>query len=163
MRRFLIMCSSALVALSSFATLTAAPASAATTDPCKVLKTAEISKVFEGAQVGKGDRGLKTAVNESCTFDVAAAGDRPAGTLTVNVMFKRGKAAYDGLKKEAGYVPTTGLAKSLYDEKTSAVLTLKGDVLLTMQGLFSGDELPIVNHDVLAQLVAASKTGLKRV
>lgn len=163
MRRILITCSSALVALSSFATLTAAPASAATKDPCKAVTTAEISKAFEGAQVGKGERGLKTAVNESCTFDVAAAGDRPAGTLTVTVMFKRGKAAYDGLKKEPGYVPTTGLAKSIYDDRVSAVMTLKGDVLLTMQGLFSGDELPIVNQDVQAQLVTVSKTGLKRV
>jgi hypothetical protein len=32
-----------------------------------------------------------------------------------------------------------------------------------MQGLFSGDTLPITYHDVEPQLVAISKVGLKRV
>jgi hypothetical protein len=152
------------LSLAAGALFAASPASAATKDPCKVVTTAEISKAFGGATVSKGAPGLKTAVHAQCKYEVAATGDLPEGHLIVIVMFIRGKAAYDGLKKLSDqYVPTTGLSKSIYNEKQSVVNTLKGDVLLGMQGLFSGDTLPITNDDVEAQLVAISKVGLKRV
>lgn len=131
-------------------------------NPCKVLTPAQISKVFGGAEVSSGKKGIETAVNTQCTYDVAASADLPEGTLTVIVMFFRGKAAYDGLKDTAGYVPTTGLSKSIYNEQLSVVNTLKGDKLLGMQGLFSDGTLPITQIDVESQLVELSKLGLKK-
>jgi hypothetical protein len=142
---------------------TAVPAHAATKDPCKVLKTSEISKVFGGASVSKGKAGLKTAANAQCTYKVAASAGLPEGDLVVIVMFAGAKPAYDGLKKINGYVPTPGLSKSIYNEKQSVVNTLKGDILLGMQGLFNDGTLPITYQDVQAQLVQVSKAGLKRV
>jgi hypothetical protein len=142
---------------------TAVPAHAATKDPCKVLKTSEISKVFGGASVSKGKAGLETAANAQCTYAVAASAGLPEGDLVVIVMFAGAKPAYDGLKKINGYVPTSGLSKSIYNEKQSVVNTLKGDILLGMQELFTDGSLPITYQDVQAQLVQVSRVGLKRV
>ncbi|MET0627083.1 MAG: hypothetical protein ABW033_01340 [Acidimicrobiia bacterium] len=136
---------------------------AATKDPCKVLTTSEISKAFDGATVGKGKAGLKTAASASCKYAVGATAGLPAGDLVVHVMFIGGKPAYDGLKDTPAYVPTTGLSKSIYNERESVVNTLKGSILLGMQGLFTDGTLPITYQDVESQLVAASKAGLKRV
>src|SRR5215213_4208116 len=143
--------------------LAVSAAGAATKDPCKVVTTAEISKAFGGATVGKGKKGLKTAANAQCKYTVAATADLPAGDVIVVVMFAGAKPAYDGLKNAAAYAPTTGLSKSIYNERQSVVNTLKGDVLLGMQGLFTDGTLPITYKDVEAQLVRLSKAGLKRV
>ena len=151
------------VALVASVVQIAAPAGAATKDPCKVLKTGEISKAFGGAEVSKGKAGLKTAASASCKYTVGATADLPAGDLVVHVMFVGGKPAYDGLKKTSAYVPTTGLSKSIYNERESVVNTLKGSILLGMQGLFTDGTLPITYNDVEPQLVAISKVGLKRV
>jgi hypothetical protein len=94
---------------------------------------------------------------------VGATADLPQGDLVVHVMFAGGKPAYDGIKKVSGYVPTTGLSSSVYNAKLSVVDTLKGDTLLGMQGLFTGDTLPVAETDVQAQLVALAKLGLKKV
>ncbi|HEX5586987.1 MAG TPA: hypothetical protein VFZ17_06740 [Acidimicrobiia bacterium] len=136
---------------------------AATKDPCKVVTTSEISKAFGGATVAKGKAGLKTAVSAQCKYAVGATADLPAGDLVVHVMFIGGKAAYDGLKTNDLYVPTTGLSNSIYNERESVVNTLKGSVLLGMQGLFDDGSLPVTFQDVESQLVAATKAGLKRV
>ena len=143
--------------------LAASPAGAATKDPCKVLTTQEISKAFAGASVSKGKKGLKTAANAQCSYTVAATADFPAGDVIVIVMFAGAKPAYDGLKDTAGYAPTTGLSKSIYNERQSVVNTLKGDIFLGVQGLFTDGTLPISYNDVEAQLVQLSKAGLKRV
>ena len=97
------------------------------------------------------------------TYKVAATAELPEGDVVVIVMFAGAKAAYDGLKDAAGYAPTTGLSESIYNEQQSVVNTLKGDVLLGLQGLFTDGELPITYSDVEAQLAQLSKVGLKRV
>jgi hypothetical protein len=152
-----------LVLVAAPVLFSAVPAYGATEDPCKVLKASEISKVFAGASVSKGKAGLKTAANAQCTYTVAASDGLPEGDVVVIVMFAGAKPAYDGLKKIDGYVPTSGLAKSIYNEKQSVVNTLKGDILLGLQGLFTEGSLPITYEDVQAQLVQLSKVGLKRV
>ena len=87
----------------------AAPAGAATTNPCKVLKQSEIQKAF-GGTVGSGKKGLSTPVSTQCEFPVGAAGDRPDGTVIVHVMTTGAKAAYTGLLKLfLDRFPTDGL------------------------------------------------------
>ncbi len=154
----------AVAALVGSLTLVAAPAGAATQDPCKVLTTGEISKAFDGAAVAKGKKGLSTAVNATCKFAVTGDGTLPDGTVSVTVMFVGAKPAYDGLKKIDGYAAVPELGSSLYNEKLSVINTLKGKILLGVQGNFlATDPLPIHSADVKTQLIDLSKTGLKRV
>jgi hypothetical protein len=139
------------------------PAGAATKNPCKVLTTAQISKVFDGASVSKGKAGLKTAANAQCTYTVAAGPELPEGDVVVIVMFVGAKAAYDGLEDTAGYTTVPELGKAIYNEKLSVINTVKGDILLGMQGLFTTGDLPITYLDVKSQLIALSKAGVKNV
>ena len=164
MRR-LLLTPFVVLAVAVPAVLGAAPAAVAASapNPCKVVTTSEISKAFGGAEVSKGKKGLETAASVQCSYAVGATADVPAGDLVVHVMFVNGKAAYDGLKKSSAYVPTTGLSKSIYNERESVVNTLKGNTLLGMQGLFNDGSLPITFQDVESQLVAISKVGLKRI
>jgi len=140
-----------------------APAGAATTKPCKVLKKSEIQQAF-GGTVGSGKQGLSTPVSAQCEFSVGANGDRPAGTVVVHVMTTGAKAAYAGLKKIADYTPIDGVANSLYAEKLQVVDILKGDVLVGVQGGFViTDPLPIHSYDDKTQLTALAQIAAKRV
>jgi hypothetical protein len=153
-----------IVAVALVGVCSAAPAGAATKDPCKVVTTGEISKAFDGAAVERGVAGLKTAASAQCNYAIAATSTLPAGDLVVIVMYAPGgKAAYDGLKTNPLSSPTTGLTNSIYNSKQSVVNTLEGKSLLGMQGLFSDGTLPVAFRDVQSQLVAISKVGLKRI
>ncbi len=141
----------------------AAPAGAAATNPCKVLKKSEIQQAF-GGTVGSGRKGLSTPVSAQCEFSVSANGDRPDGTVIVHVMTTGAKPAYDGLKKVSGYVPIDGVPNSLYAEKLQVVDLLKGDVLVGVQGGFTiTDPLPIHSYDDKAQLTQLAQLAVKRV
>jgi hypothetical protein len=141
----------------------AAPAGAATTNPCKVLKKSEIQQAF-GGTVSSGKKGLSTPVSSQCEFQVGANGERPAGTVVVHVMTTGAKAAYAGLKKTAAYEPIDGVPNSLWAEKLDVVNILKGDVLLGVQGGFLiSDPLPIHSFDDKTQLTGLAQIGLKRV
>jgi hypothetical protein len=150
------------LAATTFATI-AAPAGAATTNPCKVLKKAEIQQAF-GGTVSSGKKGLSTAVSSQCEFQVGADGDRPAGTVTVHVMTNGGKAAYTGLKKTPAYTPIEGVPNSLWAEKLHVVNIVKGNVLLGVQGGFLITEpLPLHFYEDQTQLVDLAQIGVKRV
>ena len=150
------------IAAASFAVF-AAPAGAATTNPCKVLKKSEIQQAF-GGTVSSGKKGLSTPVSSQCEFQVGANGDRPAGTVVVHVMTTGAKAAYTGLKKTATYEPIDGVPNSLWAEKLDVVNILKGDVMLGVQGGFLiTDPLPIHSFDDKTQLTGLAQIGLKRV
>jgi hypothetical protein len=133
-------------------------------NPCKLLKTSEISQQFGNATVSPGKKGLSTAISQQCEFEVAASGEMPDGTVIVHVLTLRGKAAYDGLKKpDTGYVPVVGLPNSLWAEKVSTVDVLKGGTLVGVQSLFTkADSLPITQVDTKAQSVALVKVAAKR-
>jgi len=150
------------IAAASFA-MFAVPASAATTNPCKVLKKSEIQQAF-GGTVSSGKKGLSTPVSQQCEFKIGANSDRPAGTLVVHVMTTGAKAAYNGLKKTSQYVPIEGVPNSLWAEKLHVVNILKGDVLLGVQGGFLiTDPLPIHSFDDKTQLTDLAQIGLERV
>ena len=143
--------------------LLAAPAGAATTNPCKVLKKSEIQQAF-GGTVSSGKKGLSTAVSAQCEYQLSADGDRPDGTVVVHVMTTGGKAAYNGLKKTAAYEPIDGVPNSLWAEKVHVVNTLQGSVLLGVQGNFLiTDPLPIHFYDAKTQLIDLAEIGAKRV
>ena len=140
-----------------------APAGAATTNPCKVLKKSEIQRAF-GGTVSTGKKGISTPASAQCEFQVGANGDRPAGTVVVHVMTTGAEAAYTGLKKTAAYEPIDGLPNSLWAQKLDVVDLLKGDVLLGVQGGFLiSDPLPIHSYDDKTQLTDLAQIGLKRV
>ena len=158
----------ALVLALSLATLAlVAPAAGATKkpDPCKVFKTSEIADAF-GGTVGTPTKGLSTAVNATCSFDVGATATRPKGTFHVTVMFIGAKAAYTGLKSNQSslYQPISGLSNSLYAAPPLSVVNLlKGDILLGVQGIFIDTTSSLRILDVKDQLVTLAKIGIKRV
>jgi hypothetical protein len=157
------VCAGTFVLTAITFSLVAAPAGAATTNPCKVLKKSEIQRAF-GGTVGSGKKGLSTAVSSQCEFQVGADGDRPAGTVTVHVMTNGGKAAYTGLKKTPAYTPIEGVPNSLWAEKLHVVNVVEGNVLLGVQGGFLLTEpLPLHFYDDESQLTDLAQTGVKRV
>ncbi len=105
--------------------------------------------------------GLKTAASVECTWDVAAAGSTPDGTVTARVMTVGGKAAYDGLAKISQFEPVSGLKNSLYQQTTGALSVLDGANLVTVQGVFL-EGPPIKAVDVLDQLIPLAKLATKR-
>ena len=121
----------------------AAPAGAATKNPCKVLTKAEIQTAF-GGTVGAPKKGLSTPVSAQCEYTVTANADRPDGKVIVHLMTIGAKIAYTGLKKQGTiYVPLDGVPNSLYSETLHVVNLLKGNVLLGVQGSFvSTDRFP---------------------
>jgi len=142
----------------------AAPAGAATTNPCKVLKQSEIQKAF-GGTVGSGKKGLSTPVSAQCEFPVGAVSFHPKGSVIVHVMTTGAKAAYTGLKKiSSTYAPIDGVPNSLYAEKLHVVNILKGDVLAGVQGgVTITDPLPIHFYDDKTQLTGLAQIAAKRV
>jgi hypothetical protein len=133
-------------------------------NPCKVLKTSDISKAFGGATVDAGKAGMSTAVSSECSFEVAASGALPAGTVTVHIMSPRGKVAFKAHEKGTyGFQPVAGQKGVLYWDKTGSAEMLKGDTLVGVQGVFLGDSLPITQSDVEAQVVSLVKVARKRV
>ena len=105
--------------------------------------------------------GLKTAVSVECTWEVAAAGATPDGSVTARVMYLGAKAAYDGLKKTPDFVPVAGLKNSLWQDTTGALSVLDGSNLLTVQGVFL-EGPPIQRVDVQEQLIPLLKLVQKR-
>lgn len=139
----------------------AAPGHAASKpNPCKLLKTSEISEEFGGATVSKGKKGFSTGLSSQCDYEVAASGDFPSGTVTVHVFSPRGKAAFKAI--DGGFQPVAGEKNVLYWDKTGSAEMLKGDTLVGVQGVFLGDTLPITQQDVQAQVIALNKVALKR-
>jgi hypothetical protein len=156
-----------VAALAALATTTctvlAAPAGAAGKNACKVLKRSEIQQAF-GGTVTSGRQGIGTPVSAQCEFQVSAYGDRPAGTVTVHVLTKGGKAADARLEKTGQYAPLDGVASSLYAENSHVVDVLQGDVLLGVQGGFViTDPLPIHFYDDKTPLTGLARIGAKRV
>jgi hypothetical protein len=162
-RRVAVLGGIAMLATVTFAS-TAPPASAATKNPCKVLKRSEIQQAF-GAAVSSGKHGVSTAVSKQCEYNVAATGDRPSGTVVVHVMTTGAKPAYKGLKKKADtYAPLEGVPDALWSEKLHVVNVLKGKVLLGVQGGFTiTDPLPVHFYDDQTPLAQLAQTGAARV
>ncbi|MFN8024960.1 MAG: hypothetical protein U0W40_00975 [Acidimicrobiia bacterium] len=134
-------------------------------NPCKLLKTSEISEQFGGATVSAGKKGISTAVSTQCQFDVAATGDQPDGEVDVRVMTTGAKVAYNGLKnnKALGHVAVPEVSGALWADNTKAMSVLKGDTLITVQPLFtSANPLPIHQLDTREQAIALIKLAQKR-
>jgi hypothetical protein len=129
-------------------------------NPCKLLKTSEISKAFGGATVAPGKKGFSTSLTTSCTFSTAATTALPEGTVTVNVMTPHGKAAFKAT--DGGFQPVAGQKGVLWWDRTGSAEMLKGDTLIGVQGGFIGDTPPVDVFDLQAQMIALDKIALKR-
>lgn len=156
-RRLIIVALTATLALG----ILAAPGGAASgPNPCKVLKKAEIAGAL-GGTVASGRKGIATAVSTTCEFAVGAAGNRPAGTVSVHVMTIGAKAAFDGLPKiSSDYQPMTELPNALYSSNTGTIDMLVGSKLVGVQGVFLGDD---GRADVQAQMIQLAKLARRRV
>lgn len=140
----------------------AAPATAAKApNPCKLLKTSEISQQFGGATVSAPEPGTKTPVTVECGWDVAAGPETPDGNVTARLMVVGAKPAYDGMKKMEGIDTVSGLKNTLYQPATGALMALTGDTLVTVQGVFL-EGPPIKQVDVEDRLIPLLKLAQKR-
>jgi hypothetical protein len=138
----------------------AVPGAAATKDPCAVVKRREIASVF-GGTVSKPERGDSTVRSGVCNYAVGGNGVRPQGTVSIHVMFKNGKVAFDGLPSVApDYRPMTELPRALFSEKTGTIDMLVKGKLLGVQGVFFG---PGLATDVKPQLVELAALARRRV
>ncbi len=156
----------ALVGICS-AVLPAGPAAAATKNPCKLVKPAQISAVFD-QPVAKGKKGIKTPVSSSCDFAVALTDTKPEGTVSTYLQFTGAEIAFEvnrdqltnseslsGLGGEAFWQPTGSLG--------GVVWMLKGDVLITVQGVFIsiGDAPELDVAQLQDEIVAVAKIARK--
>jgi hypothetical protein len=141
----------------------ASPAGAAKTkDPCKTLKTSEIVAVFGGAPVAAGAKDSPSPL-PLCQWTVSAFGNLPEGTVSVFLQTTGATIAYDAHKKQTDtYEQLDGLKNALYYSVGAAVETLKGNVLLNVQGVFL-DPNSIETADVKDQLVQLTKKAVSRV
>jgi hypothetical protein len=136
---------------------------AAAPNPCTVFTKAEIAKVF-GGKVAKPTVGRSTPASKECQFKVGAAGARPAGAVAVRITSVGAQSAYKGLTNAADYVAVPQLPNSYYGTTTAALSVLKGDVLITVQGLFADPSAtPVHPLDTEAQLIKLATLGIKRV
>jgi hypothetical protein len=147
--------------------LPAGTAAAATKNPCKLVKASEISEVF-GQPVAKPKTRLSTAVSKQCQFKVSATTDKPDGSVATYLQFVGAKIAFDTDRKQLEASSVSGLGKDAFYQDTGAtggvVWVLKGDVLLTVQGIFlSIGSGPAADPAVLKdELVAVAKIARKR-
>jgi hypothetical protein len=144
---------------------TVAPdAESARPNPCRVVTRDEIQAAFGGA-VSVGRSVFGTPESEQCEFLVAAAGDRPGGTVIVHLTTRGARAAYRKLQKaEKANAPVDGLPNALYGGRRHDVNLLQGGVLLGVQGNFLvTDPLPLHHYDDKAQLVDLARLGAARV
>ena len=98
----------------------AAPAGAATTNPCKVLKKSEIQQAF-GGTVSSGKKGLSTPVSAQCEFQVGAE-RRPSGGHGHRARddHRRQGRVHRAEEDVSTYVPIDGVPNSLYAEKLTS-------------------------------------------
>jgi hypothetical protein len=113
----------------------AAPAGAATRNPCKLLKTAQIQAVLEQS-VSAGQPGLSTAVSKSCGYELTAEQGKPGGGVHVTLMTTGGDIAFNVNSKRLGSEMVPSLGKAYYSSLTHGdgeIHILKGKTLLTVQ------------------------------
>ncbi|HZP30956.1 MAG TPA: hypothetical protein VFC99_18550 [Acidimicrobiia bacterium] len=113
----------------------AAPAGAATRNPCKLLKPSEIQSVLEQS-VGSADPGLTTAVSKSCAFDLTAEQGKPGGGVHTTLMTTGGDVAFNVNSRRSGSEMVPGLGKAYYSsltKSTGEIHILKGRTLMTVQ------------------------------
>jgi hypothetical protein len=141
-------------------------AGAATKNPCKLVKRSEISKIF-GQTVGKPIAQLSTPVSKQCEFKVAQSTSRPGGSVATYLQFVGAKTAFTMDRKQFQSSSVTGLGDNAFYQETGAsggvVWVLKGEVLMTVQGVFFSVNGPHVDAAHLkAELVAVAKIARKR-
>jgi hypothetical protein len=140
------------------AVFTAAPAGAATRNPCKLLKPAQIQAVLEQS-VANGEPGLSTAVSKSCGFDLTAEQGKPGGGVHTTLMTINGDIAFNVNSKRPGSVMVPDLGKAYYSSLTrneGEIHILKGKVQLTVQLVY----VPIGTEAPPASLIQDEVTQL---
>jgi hypothetical protein len=145
-------------------------AGAATKNPCKLVKPAQISNIFD-QPVAKGKKGLTTAVSKSCEFEVALTDTKPDGGVSTYLQFVGADIAFETNREDLGdlSVDVSGLGGDAFYQPTGSdggvVWVLKGDVLLTVQGVFFalGDTPEVDPVELQDELVAVAKIAKKKV
>jgi hypothetical protein len=145
------------------------PAGAATKNPCKLVKPAQISNIFD-QPVAKGKRAISTAVSKSCDFAVELTDTKPDGSVSTYLQFVGADIAFETNREDLGdlSVDVSGLGGDAFYQPTGSdggvVWVLKGDVLLTVQGVFFalGDTPDVDPVELQDELVAVAKIAKKK-
>jgi hypothetical protein len=138
----------------------------AATNPCTLLKRGEIKRVFSQV-TGKATKGtVGGPVAASCVWKMEATAQKPSGSVSTFVQTVGAKIAFVTDRKTLQTSSVRGLGKAFYQATGSAggvVWVLKGDSLLTVQGVFFSIGGPTVDAATLkSELVALAKVARKR-
>jgi hypothetical protein len=133
-------------------------------DACKVLTKSQLEKVFGADATSQGQVKTNKGLDVLCDWAIAAAGDRPAGTVRVAVSFAVPPGAYKALKNNAQFEVIEGLgADALYSKATNTLTLFKGNRIVRIRGLFNDTTVrPIRTYDPKLLLLVLGKTALPR-
>ena len=133
----------------------------ATSNPCKLLKRAEISRVL-GQPVAKANKGRDLQALVTCSWRVSAAGSFPDGEIDTLIQSVGAKIAFDTNSEGSNATPIPGLSKSFYDSALGTVNLLRGDLFMSVQAVFIATEGGVSNVERKDELIKLAKIAAKR-
>jgi hypothetical protein len=134
---------------------------AATKDPCKLLKTGEISSVL-GTEAAKARKGRTLPVIRVCEWDLPAAAGGAGGLISTTIQTSAAKTAYDANRDQPQAVAVTGLGKAIYLPEAlgpgsgGSVWVLKGKKVMTVNDVLT----PVATQDQLVELATIARKRL---
>jgi hypothetical protein len=129
----------------------AAPAGAATRNPCRLLTVSQIESVLEQSTTA-GTPDLSTQVLKSCRFQLTAEQGKPGGGVHTSLMTIGGDIAFNVNSKRPGSELVPGLGKAYYSAVTTfsgAVHVLKGKTLMTVELVYVPAGGPAVDASLI--------------
>jgi hypothetical protein len=131
---------------------------------CKVVKRSDLESVLGGVATSNGD--VRQGPDWLCRWTIGADGERPAGTLKVNVAFKVPPGACDALSKVARYETldgTDGLDDAVFEPLVARLTVCKKKRIVVLQGVFNDASVrPIRTYDARAELVELAGVAQSR-
>lgn len=138
----------------------ASPASAKTRDPCKLLKRAQIAKVF-GQRTGPPDTGEPPPLFEQCYWNLEATRDLPAASIGTTVQTLAARSTFEVNRASQFAQDVPSIQDAYYDSDLRSLNVLRGDVLLGVQLIyFDGEDVSGTPPE--PDLVTLTKAALKR-
>ena len=135
-------------------------AHAKTRDPCKLLKRAQIAKVF-GQKAGPPDTGEPPPLFEQCYWNLEATDGQPAASIGTTVQTLAAKSTFEVNRESQFAQDVPSIKDAYYDSDLRSLNVLRGDVLLGVQLIyFDGEDVSGTPPE--PELVRLTKAALKR-
>jgi hypothetical protein len=134
-------------------------AAGASTDPCKLLKVAEIEKVL-GHAPGPAEEGVANNGLRQCYWTFSGESGEPPGSVgSVIATGELAKSAFESGKTSPTVKRVRGIKNAYFLPDIGTVAVKRGGRMLNVQVLLYGDE---TDEPTQADIVALTKIALKR-